>query len=119
MRRRTKWAVGILAMTALLGLVAPQAEAEAFATSSGRTLPPLSILANNTYSGGGSLFLAPYDASGQYASGVEILDTDTGRTVWSHAVPAGQEATDFRTQTYRGQPVLTWWQGTGFGREPI
>ena len=24
-------------------------------------------------------------------------------------------ATDFRTQTYQGKPVLTWWQGTGFG----
>jgi hypothetical protein len=30
-------------------------------------------------------------------------------------VPAGQEAADFRTQTYRGHPVLTWWQGTGLG----
>src|SRR5205085_11407191 len=23
--------------------------------------------------------------------------------------------TDFRVQSYRGSPVLTWWQGTGFG----
>ena len=27
----------------------------------------------------------------------------------------GQTASDFRTQTYDGQPVLTWWQGTGLG----
>jgi hypothetical protein len=35
--------------------------------------------------------------------------------IWFHAVPAGDSATDFRTQTYQGKPVLTWWQGTGFG----
>jgi hypothetical protein len=35
--------------------------------------------------------------------------------VWFHPVPTGQEAADFRTQTYLGHPVLTWWQGTGLG----
>jgi hypothetical protein len=30
-------------------------------------------------------------------------------------VPAGHEAADFRVQTYNGQRVLTWWQGTGLG----
>ena len=49
-----------------------------------------------------------------YANGPEILDNH-GNVVWFHAVPAGQEAADFRAQTYHGQPVLTWWQGTGLG----
>ena len=44
----------------------------------------------------------------------EILDRH-GNVVWFHAIPPGQTAADFRAQTYRGQPVLTWWQGTGFG----
>jgi hypothetical protein len=35
--------------------------------------------------------------------------------IWFHAVPAGDSATDFRTQPYQGKPVLTWWKGTGFG----
>ncbi len=35
--------------------------------------------------------------------------------MWFQAVPAGEEASDFRVQTYDGQPVLTWWQGTGLG----
>jgi Arylsulfotransferase (ASST) len=35
--------------------------------------------------------------------------------VWFKAIPQGQTAADFRTQTYRGRPVLTWWQGTGLG----
>jgi Arylsulfotransferase (ASST) len=52
-------------------------------------------------------------------SGPVIAD-NRGRIVWFHQVPSGLEATDFRTQTYRGKPVLTWWQGTiskaGVGR---
>ena len=52
-------------------------------------------------------------------SGTVIAD-DQGRIRWYHQVPAGLEATDFRAQTYRGKPVLTWWQGTisktGVGR---
>ena len=44
-------------------------------------------------------------------SGVVIAD-DRGRILWYHQVPSGLEATDFRAQTYRGKPVLTWWQGT-------
>jgi hypothetical protein len=31
--------------------------------------------------------------------------------VWFKALPGDQQAFDFRAQTYRGQPVLTWWQG--------
>ena len=50
----------------------------------------------------------------------DVIADDRGRIVWYHQVPAGLEATDFRTQTYRGKPVLTWWQGTmsktGIGR---
>jgi hypothetical protein len=52
-------------------------------------------------------------------SGPLIVD-NRGRIVWYHEVPAGLEATDFRAQTLRGKPVLTWWQGTisgaGVGR---
>ena len=35
--------------------------------------------------------------------------------VWFHRLPAGDVATDFRTQTYLGQPVLTWFQSGGQG----
>ncbi|MDX6475015.1 MAG: hypothetical protein QOH95_526, partial [Gaiellaceae bacterium] len=52
-------------------------------------------------------------------SGPVIAD-NRGRIAWYHEVPHGLEATDFRTQTYKGKPVLTWWQGTiskaGVGR---
>ena len=61
------------------------------------------------------IFIAP-QASGPrgagYASGPEIL-SGSGQPIWFHAVPAGEFATDFRTQTYQGRPVLTWFQGMG------
>jgi len=57
----------------------------------------------------GYLFVAE-KAGGGSPGGPLILD-DRGRAVWYHQLPLGLEATDFRTQTYRGKPVLTWWQG--------
>jgi hypothetical protein len=52
-------------------------------------------------------------------SGVVISD-NRGRIVWYHEVPKGLEASAFRAQSYRGKPVLTWWQGiiskAGIGR---
>jgi hypothetical protein len=56
----------------------------------------------------GYLFASPFIGPGQY--GPMIFDS-SGRLVWFHAVPAGQGAADFQTQTFRGQNVLTWWQG--------
>jgi hypothetical protein len=75
--------------------------------------PPVRILVHSADRDGGDIFIAPM--GGNYAAGPEIL-TDTGKVVWFHALPQGQGATDFRTQTYLGQPVLTWYQdGSGGG----
>ncbi len=35
----------------------------------------------------------------------------TARLIWFNPVPKDQAVTDFRTQSYHGQAVLTWWQG--------
>jgi hypothetical protein len=75
--------------------------------------PPVTILTEGNV-GHGDFFISPFGQQATYANGPEILDQQ-GNVVWFQAVPAGQEAADFRTQTYRGQPVLTWWQGTGLG----
>ncbi len=64
--------------------------------------------------GNGDIFISPFGGTSTYANGPEIID-QKGNVVWFQPVPAGQEASDFRTQTYHGQPVLTWWQGTGLG----
>jgi len=69
--------------------------------------PPVTILTHSADPGGGDIFIAPM--GGGYASGPEIL-SDTGKVIWFHALPQGTGATDFRTQTYLGQPVLTWFQ---------
>ena len=39
-----------------------------------------------------------------------ILD-GAGRLVWFLPLRGDEQAFDFRAQTYRGRPVLTWWQG--------
>ncbi len=75
--------------------------------------PPVTILTEGNV-GHGDFFISPFGGTDKYANGPEILDQQ-GNVVWFQAVPAGQEAADFRTQTYHGQPVLTWWQGTGLG----
>jgi hypothetical protein len=76
--------------------------------------PPVSILSSSPNIGRGDIFISPFGDTSTYDNGPEILDTH-GNVVWFQAVPAGQEASDFRTQTYRGRRVLTWWQGTGLG----
>jgi hypothetical protein len=55
----------------------------------------------------GLLFLAPSSGPGQ--RGVLILD-NTGDVVWFHPT-APRTAMNFRAALYRGEPVLTWWEG--------
>ncbi len=57
----------------------------------------------------GGIFVAPQ--AGPVQRGPELLGP-YGGLVWWKTVPNGETATDFKAQTYRGRPVLTWWQGT-------
>ena len=65
----------------------------------------------------GDLFLAPYQAKG--TPGPMIAD-QSGKLIWFDPLPADDAASNFRVQSYQGQPVLTWWQGRilslGFGQ---
>ena len=67
--------------------------------------------------GARDFFLAPYQGAG--TPGPMIVD-GSGNLIWFHPLASGLDATDFRTQSYGGQPVLTWWQGRilrlGFGQ---
>ncbi len=76
--------------------------------------PPVSILTSNGHLGEGDIFITPTGDTTTYAQGSEILDEE-GNVVWFHQAAPGLTAADFRTQTYDGQPVLTWWEGTGLG----
>jgi Arylsulfotransferase (ASST) len=81
-------------------------------TAAGTAPPPLRVLTHDTSAGNADIFIAP--AGGGYRAGPEILTT-AGKVVWFHRLPAGDVATDFRTQAYQGQPVLTWFQSGGQG----
>jgi hypothetical protein len=102
-------------VVATLSLVAALLSVPAVAAATGPQLPPLTVLNDASGAGKGDIFLTPTANSSEYANGVEILSPDGRRVVWSQTVPAGLTAADFRAQTYRGKPVLTWWQGTGLG----
>jgi hypothetical protein len=104
---RATLAAAFLAVLALTGATAATAAADPTSP------PPVTILTHGRV-GHGDFFISPFGGTATYANGPEILDQQ-GNVVWFKAVPAGQEASDFRTQTYQGQPVLTWWQGTGLG----
>jgi hypothetical protein len=55
----------------------------------------------------GLVFLAPSSGPGQ--RGAMIVDGD-GELVWFHPV-VHKAVTDFKVASYRGKPVLTWWEG--------
>ena len=105
-------AVALLAVGAPVALAAvtvpPAAQADPTAP------PPLSVLTSGSNIGQGDIFISPFGDTTTYANGPEILDSQGRRRLVSGG-PAGEEASDFRAQTYDGQPVLTWWQGTGLG----
>ena len=69
----------------------------------------------------GYLFAAAKNGPGESypaQDGPMILDGE-GRLVWFRPVEAEErDAMDFKAQQYRGEPVLTWWEGVhaGYGR---
>jgi len=73
--------------------------------------PEVIVLKEGADNANGDIFITP---AGGSAGGPEII-SHTGQVIWFHRLPAGISAADFRTQTYQGHPVLTWWQGPGLG----
>jgi Arylsulfotransferase (ASST) len=59
----------------------------------------------------GYLFLSPKSKRDEKQAGPLIAD-NSGQPIWFQPFPGIDAATDFRTQTYRGKPVLTYWRGT-------
>jgi len=110
-------ALATAATAALIAGVVPAATATTATatTAAAPQLPAWTVLTDASGAGHGDIFVAPSSSDAKYANGVEILSPDGKKTVWSHRVPAGLSAADFRAQTYHGKPVLTWWQGTGLG----
>jgi hypothetical protein len=71
--------------------------------------PPVMTVSTPNLDQSSSLVLV--DAQFAPQSGAMILDAD-GNLVWFRPMPAGTLAMDLQVQTYQGNPVLTWWQGT-------
>jgi hypothetical protein len=103
------------ASTAGTATAGTSATATTATATSGLKPPPVTILTDKGGAGGGDIFVAPYGDSSAYANGAEILSPDARKVVWFHQAPAGDEDADFRTQTYDGKPVLTFWEGTRLG----
>ncbi len=70
----------------------------------------VNIVRGGSSTGDGYLFLAPSSGPGQ--RGPLIVD-DAGEAVWFHPTTP-LTAMNFRVALYRGEPVLTWWEGRSF-----
>jgi len=113
LQRRLQRAIGAIAITVGAAAIALTAASSALAAPTAP--PPVTVLTSSPFVGlAGDFFITPTGDTATYANGPEILDSQ-GNVVWFHAIPQGLTSSDFREQFYNGQPVLTWWQGTGFG----
>jgi hypothetical protein len=107
-RPRHAAVIVVAAGIALVATACTAASSGLVAAGPTSTPPAVMVLKQGADNGNGDIFIAP--AGG----GPEII-SNTGKVIWFHPLLLGEVATDFRTQTYQGKPVLTWWQGTGFG----
>jgi hypothetical protein len=74
--------------------------------------PSVKVTVSKAGASPGYLFMASKSGPGQ--TGPIIFD-NRGRIAWFHPMRRGFKAYDFRTATYQGKPVLTWWQGHASG----
>jgi hypothetical protein len=101
---------------------APRVNGDVWAYRSNPDLLPAAVtILKHGPTAPGDIFLAPQ--IGPFQQGPEIIGPNGG-LIWFDPVPTNDAATDFRVQTYHGQPVLTWWQGNesagvGVGQDMI
>ena len=80
--------------------------------------PPITVLTSKPGVDRGLIFVAPkQNPPTATQEGPEIIDNQ-GRPVWFQAVGANQQAANFRVQQYRGQSVVSWWQGITVPNSP-
>ena len=71
-------------------------------------IPSLTVTHSEEGVSSDPIFIAPYNSpTGQ--AGAVIVD-NSGEPIWENPL-AGKVTTNFRVQRYRGEPVLTWWEG--------
>ncbi len=79
-----------------------------YASMPGVTVPKLKVTVPSSL-GGGYIFESP---QGGTKLGGPMIVNGKGQVVWFTPLPPEVVAADFRVQTYRGKPVLTYWEGT-------
>jgi hypothetical protein len=88
---------------------APPPRAPAWRSRPDLRIPALTVLRNEPGASADPIFLAPYNNPyGQ--QGAVIVGSD-GQPIWENPI-ADKVTTNFRVQSYRGNPVLTWWEGS-------
>ena len=99
---------------------APAGPTRVFRSRPDLTPPPVEVTTPAEGAAPGYLFAASKNGPGEAHPGQDgpmILDNE-GQPVWFRPV-GGEErdAMDFKAQTYRGEPVITWWEGVhgGYG----
>lgn len=71
-------------------------------------IPSLTVIRSEEGASSDPIFIAPYNSpTGQ--AGAVIAD-NSGEPLWENPL-GGKVTTNFRVQRYRGEPVLTWWEG--------
>jgi len=71
-------------------------------------IPALTVLRREQGVSTDPIFIAPYNAPvGQVGA---VIVAGDGQPIWENPL-AGKVTTNFRVQSYRGSPVLTWWEG--------
>ena len=73
--------------------------------------PVVTVTTSRPGTAPGYLFLSPKSKRDEKQAGPLIAD-DRGQPIWFEPQGGIVAATDFRAQTYRGRPVLTYWRGT-------
>jgi hypothetical protein len=131
-RRFLQAATGGAALIALGGCdPAPRVRASASSSQPGQAWsfrsrpdlhpPVIEVNATSPDMAPGYVFVAPKngpDEAGPGQDGCVILDND-GQPVWLHLLQDEDlDVMNFKMQTYKGEPVLTWWVGrhTGYGQ---
>src|SRR5215210_1252387 len=112
---------GPTARTRMAAASQGQGKARTFRSRPDFRPPDIEVSADLPGTAPGYIFVSPKKGPGEQAPTQDaplIIDAG-GEPVWFHPLQdAGADAFNFEVQTYKGQKVLTWWEGhhTGYGQ---
>ena len=83
--------------------------------------PAINVNMNSPDTAPGYIFVSPKKGPGEEGPSEDapMIVDNSGEPVWFHPLKgADKDSFDCKVQTYKGEPVLTWWEGlhTGYGQ---